>query len=332
MRMKTNPDNTGKNGPMPSIELPPPIPDRSKENAKDQKNVGRAQKPTTEKIGQQPEAKNQNPVSPKTTASVGTETLPKSTEAHDDGWPSDVGKKTTAEKRAVDPSTKPSNALPWLMVPMAVAILALVIWGATSYKTPQPNPNNYSGFPTAETDVGKQNPLGGGDIPTLTQTQPLGVEKPVEPQASAQTNSVSSENSNQRPEPIQQEQTPVPVEIPGPSFDSSQQPNPGNRVSEDTGKSGKDFRWGDNTYKVSHHDWITLNNEKEVYNAQGTYILRLEKRMSDLEKQIETANWLKKKQLTKLYDSLSNEDQEKEAEHNTEWEKANEMVSSAAIQ
>jgi hypothetical protein len=199
MRMKTNPDNTGKNGPMPSIELPPPIPHRSKEKAKDQKNVGRAQKPTTEKIGQQPEAKNQNPVFPKTTASVGTETLPKSTEAPDDGWPSDVGKKTTAEKRAVDPSTKPSNALPWLVVPMVVAILALVIWGATLYKTPQSNPNNYSGFPTAETDVGKQNPLGGGDIPTLTQTQPLGVEKPVGPQPSAQTNSARTETARADP-------------------------------------------------------------------------------------------------------------------------------------
>jgi len=332
MRMKTNPDNSGKTEPMPSIELPPPIPDRSKEKTKDQMKVGRAQKPTTEKIGQQAEAKNQNSVAPKTTAPVGTETLPKSTEAADDGWPSDVGKKTTTEKRALDPSTKPSNALPWLMVPMVVAILALVIWGATSYKPPQPNPNNYSGFPTAETDVGKQNPLGGGDIPTLTQTQPLGVETPVAPQPSAQTNAGSSENSNHWPEPIRQERTPAPVEVPGISFDSGQQPNPGNRANEDTGKSGKDFRWDDNTYKVSHRDWITLNNEKKVYNAQGTYILKLEKRMSDLEKQIETANWLKKRQLTKLYDSLSNEDQEKEAEHNTEWEKANEMVSSAAIQ
>ena len=54
--------------------------------------------------------------------------------------------------------------------------------------------------------------------------------------------------------------------------------------------------------------------------------------MSDLEKRIDKANWFEKKQLTKRYDSLRNEEEEKVAEHNAEWEKANEMVSSAAIQ
>jgi len=177
--------------------------------------------------------------------------------------------------------------------------------------------------PAQQAETGQENPK-----PDSSQ---LSGESAVAPQPSPQINTVSSETSDIQSTPLKQKQTPAPLAIPGLSFDSGQQSNPGNQLSEVAGKSGKDFRWGDYTYKVSHHDWIILSNEKKLYNAQGSYILHLDQKMSDLEKRIDKANWIEKNHLTKLYDSLRNEEQEKVAEHNAEWEKANGMVSSAAI-
>jgi len=50
MTMGTDPDNTGKNGPKFSIEVPPPIPDKTK--AKGHKSTGLGQKEKTESISE----------------------------------------------------------------------------------------------------------------------------------------------------------------------------------------------------------------------------------------------------------------------------------------
>jgi hypothetical protein len=218
MTMGTDPDITGKNGPKFSIEFPPPIPD--KENAKGQKPPVRSQKKKTEKISLPP-AVGQNaaprPIPVKSEKPASRQRLPVRSEGAkeekisdplaDDGQPCDIGKQSIPEERVGDPLKKPSYALPWVAVLAVIAILALIIWAASSHENPQTSLNADSSIPIVKTDVEKQNPLAGGGIPSSTPTQQIVVERAIPPQPSLQTNAVSQATSNKQSEAVQQKQT-----------------------------------------------------------------------------------------------------------------------------